>query len=108
MNFTVLFALIVAILVIAYVYITVYIIKKKNAELLDAKISIQELTDENNLLSIEIKNLHNATKKKQEVENETKQNLADIASGTTDDSVDRLQHPEKRRKPKSSTKNSNS
>ena len=107
MNFTVLFTLIVAILVIAYVYISIYIIKKKNAELLDAKISIQELTDENNLLSIEIKNLHNATKKKEEVENETKQNLADIASGTTDDSVDRLQHPEKRRKPKS-TKNSNS
>lgn len=108
MNFTVLFTVIIAIFVIIYVYVSIHIIKKQSAELLDAKISIQELTDENNLLSIEIKNLHNATKKKQEVENETKQNLADIASGTTDDSVDRLQHPEKRRKPKSSTKNSNS
>ena len=107
MNFTVLFTVIISVLVILYVYISVYIIKKKNKEIIDAKISIQELTDENNLLAIELKNLHNSMKKKQEVENETKQNLADIASGTTDDSVDRLQHPEKRRKTKSSSSNKN-
>lgn len=107
MNFTTLFIVITVVLVVLYVYISIYIIKKKNKEIIDAKISIQELTDENNLLAVELKNLHHSMKKKQEVENETKQNLANIASGTTDDSVDRLQHPEKRRKTKSSNRSKN-
>ena len=106
MNFNVLFTVIICAIVCIYVFISVSIIRKQAKALMDAKISIQELTDENNLLSVELKNLHNTTKKKQEIENETKQNLANIASDTTDNSVDRLQHPEKRRKSKS--KNSSS
>ena len=107
MNFTVLFIVIICIVIFIYIGITLHIIKRQSEKLIDAEMHIKELNSECNTLSEELKNLHNSMKKKQEVENETKQNLADIASGTTDDSVDRLQHPEKRRKTKSSSRSKN-
>lgn len=107
MNFTVLFTVIICIVIFIYICITLHIIKRQSGKLIDYEMHIKELNDECNTLSEELKNLHNSIKKKQEVENETKQNLADIASGTTDDSVDRLQHPEKRRKTKSSSRSKN-
>lgn len=108
MNFTVLFTVIICIVIFIYICITLHIIKRQSEKLVDSEMQIKELNNECNTLSEELKNLHNALSKKQEVENETKQNLANIASGTTDDSVDRLQHPEKRRKTKSSSKNNSS
>lgn len=107
MNFTVLFIVIICVVVLIYVGVTIHIIKRKNEKLVEYEMQIKDLNDECNTLSDELKHLHNTFTKKQEIENETKQNLANIASGTTDDSVDRLQHPEKRRKPKSA-KDSNS
>lgn len=105
MNFTVLFTVIICIVIFIYICITLHIIKRQSEKLIDAEMQFKEISNECDTLSEELKNLHNALSKKQEVENETKQNLADIASGTTDDSVDRLQHPEKRRRTKSSSKN---
>ena len=107
MNFTVLFTVIICIVIFIYICITLHIIKRQSEKLIDSEMQIKELNNECDTLSEELKNLHNTFSKKKEVENETKQNLADIASGTTDDSVDRLQHPEKRRKSKSSSKNKN-
>jgi predicted Holliday junction resolvase-like endonuclease len=108
MNFTVLSILIICVIVVIYVYTTIHIIKKQRIKLTDLEMNLKEAITEKSVLSEEIKNLHNSMKKKQEIENETKQNLANIASGTTDDSVDRLQHPEKRRKSKTSNGNKNS
>jgi F0F1-type ATP synthase membrane subunit b/b' len=104
MNFTILFTVIICVVIFIYICITLHIIKRQSGKLVDYEMQIKELSNECDTLSAELKNLHNALSKKQEVENETKQNLANIASGTTDDSVDRLQHPEKRRKTKSSSK----
>lgn len=104
MNFTVLFTVIICIVIFIYICITLHIIKRQSGKLFDYEMQIKELNNECNTLSEELKHLHNAYSKKQEVENETKQNLANIASGTTDDSVDRLQHPEKRRKARASSK----
>lgn len=111
MSITVCIGLIVLALFVVYFVVSVCLIKNLKKKLAKAEIRNIELNNECDLLALELKNLHATSKKKQEVENETKKNLADIASGTTDDSVARLQHPEKRRKPKakqSTSSNGNS
>lgn len=106
MNFTILFVTIACFLIFGYVYISICMLKKQKTKITELEMDLKEAISERDVLSEEIKSLSKSIEKKQEIENETKQNLANIASGTTDDSVARLQHPEKRRKAKSS-KNSN-
>ena len=108
MNITVLITLILIIAVLIYIFISIQIIKRQQNSLVKAQERIELLQNECADLTIELRKLNDSYKKKEKVKNETKENLANIATSSTDDSVDRLQHPEKRRKPRTTNKDKNS
>lgn len=106
MNFTVLFTLIISALCIIYVYVSIHIINKQKTKIVEIELQLKDALTECKVLTEELKNLHSSIKQKQEVTNETQQKLSAIASGSTSDSVARLQKPRKSRKPKNSDSSS--
>lgn len=101
---TVILILIIGMLI--YISSSSAIIKHLKDKLFDREITIADQKTELSLLTQELKDLNESYKKKQEVSNETQQELSAIASGSTSDSVARLQKPRKSRKSKNSDSSS--
>ena len=99
--------LLIALVVISFIFVLSLVnMHNKHVDAIERK--NKEISELNKALANAIEEklrIEQNYKKKKEVSDETKQNIANIASGTTADSAERLQKPRSR---KSKTANSNS